>query len=98
MSEQMIWAQPRVSTAVSLRMMAFLLDILVTPMDSTMVTTATRPSGMAATARETATMKVFSTREPLMVILFKKCFLTIALCKVSFRSVGVQRRPLKHGL
>ena len=39
-------------------MTALRLDILVTPMDSTMVTTAASPSGMAATARETATMKV----------------------------------------
>ena len=41
-------------------MMAFRRDILVTPMDSTMVTTAARPSGMAATARDTATMKEWS--------------------------------------
>ncbi len=62
LSEQITWVQPRVSTAVSLRMMADSRLILVTPMDSTMVTTATRPSGMAATASETATMKVSMTR------------------------------------
>ena len=39
---------------------AWRLAILVTPSDSTMVTTATRPSGMAATASETATIKVSS--------------------------------------
>ena len=39
-------------------MMALRLDMLVTPMESTTVTTAARPSGMAATARETATMKL----------------------------------------
>ncbi|MBO5496334.1 MAG: cation-translocating P-type ATPase, partial [Oscillospiraceae bacterium] len=50
LSEQITWAQPRVSTAVSRRMMALRLDMLVTPMESTMVTTATSPSGMAATA------------------------------------------------
>ena len=61
LSEQMTWAQPSVSTAVSLRMTALRLDILVTPMESTTVTTVARPSGMAATARETATMKVDST-------------------------------------
>ena len=57
----MICVQPRVSTAESLRMIALCSLILVTPMESTMVTTATRPSGMAATARETATMNVLST-------------------------------------
>ena len=41
--------------------MAFRLDILVTPMDSTTVTTAANPSGMAATARDTATMKESTT-------------------------------------
>ena len=65
LSEQMIWVQPKVSTAVSLRMMAFRLDILVTPMESTMVTTAARPSGIAATARDTATIKEFKMELPL---------------------------------
>ena len=54
----MTWVQPRVSTAVRRRMTAWRWDILVTPMESTTVTTVARPSGMAATARETATMKV----------------------------------------
>ena len=58
LSEQITWAQPRVSTAVRRRITALRLDIFVTPMDSTMVTTAARPSGMAATARLTAIMKV----------------------------------------
>ncbi len=58
LSEQMTCVQPSVSTAVSLRMTALRLDILVTPMESTMVTTVASPSGMAATARLTATMKV----------------------------------------
>ena len=61
LSEQMTCVQPRVSTAVSRRITALALDILVTPMDSTTVTTVARPSGIAATARETAIMKVFST-------------------------------------
>ena len=39
-------------------MTAFLCDILVTPIESTIVTTATRPSGIAATASEIASMKV----------------------------------------
>ena len=58
LSEQIICAQPRVSTAVSLLMTAFLCDILVTPIESTIVTTATSPSGIAATASEIASMKV----------------------------------------
>ena len=41
--------------------MAFRFDMFVTPIDSTTVTTATKPSGMAATARETAIIKELST-------------------------------------
>ncbi len=59
LSVQITWVQPSVSTAVSFRMMALRLERLVTPMESTMVTTAARPSGTAATARLTASMKVF---------------------------------------
>ena len=58
LSEQITCAQPSVSTAVRRRMTALRLDMLVTPMDRTTVTTVARPSGMAATASETATMKV----------------------------------------
>ena len=61
LSEQMTWVQPSVSTAVSRRMTAWCLLILVTPMLSTTVTTVASPSGIAATARDTATMNVFST-------------------------------------
>ena len=39
--------------------MALRFDMLVTPMDKTTVTTAASPSGIAATARETAIMKEF---------------------------------------
>ena len=53
LSEQIICVHPSVSTAVSLRMMALRFDMFVTPMESTMVTTAASPSGIAATARET---------------------------------------------
>ncbi len=70
LSEQMIRVQPRVSTAVSLRMMAWFFDIFVTPMDSSIVTTALRPSGMAATASDTAIMKVSSTAWPPLRIRF----------------------------
>ena len=61
LSEQMTWVQPSVSTAVSRRITACCLLMLVTPMLSTTVTTVASPSGMAATARETATINVLST-------------------------------------
>ena len=64
LSEQIIWVQPRVSTAVSLRMRACLFDMAVTPMERIIVTTAGSPSGMAATARAMAAMKVFSPVSP----------------------------------
>ena len=61
LSEQMICAQPSVSTAVRRADdRRCCLDMFVTPMESTIVTTAARPSGMAATAKLTATMKVLS--------------------------------------
>ena len=61
MSEQIISAQPSVSTAVSLRITAFFLLMLVTPMLNTMVTTVARPSGIAATAKPIAAIKLFIT-------------------------------------
>ena len=61
LSEQIIWVHPRVSTAVRRRIIAFCFDIFVTPIERTIVTTATSPSGIAATARLTASMKVLST-------------------------------------
>ena len=61
LSEQMTSVHPSVSTAVSLRMIALRLLIFVTPIESTIVTTAASPSGMAATARETAIMNVSRT-------------------------------------
>ena len=64
MSEQIICVHPRVSTAVRRRITALRRDIFVTPMDSTSVTTVARPSGIAATARLTATMKVDSSVWP----------------------------------
>ena len=57
LSEHMTCVQPSVSTAVSFLMTAERFDILVTPIERTMVTTAASPSGIAATARLTATMK-----------------------------------------
>ena len=38
-------------------MIAFLFDMLVTPIERTMVTTVASPSGIAATASEIAIMK-----------------------------------------
>ena len=64
LSEQIICVQPKVSTAVSFRIMAWFLLIRVTPMESRTVTTALSPSGIAATARETAIMKVSRTAFP----------------------------------
>ena len=51
LSEQITLALPSVSTAGIRRMMLFLAAIRRTPTASTIVTTAGRPSGMAATAR-----------------------------------------------
>ena len=58
LSEQITWVQPSVSTAVSRRITACRLLMLVTPMLSTTVTTVASPSGIAATASDTATIKV----------------------------------------
>ena len=41
-------------------MIALRLDILVTPMERTIVTTVARPSGIAATASDTAIISVLS--------------------------------------
>ena len=68
LSEQITLVQPRVSTALILLITALALDILVTPIESTTVTTVASPSGMAATAKDTATIKVsrifFNSKEP----------------------------------
>ena len=47
LSEQIIDALPKVSTAGSLLIMAFFLTILCTPIERTMVTIAGKPSGIA---------------------------------------------------
>ena len=49
---------PRVSTAGSFLIMVLTLTMRATPRARTMVTTAGRPSGMAATAREMATRSI----------------------------------------
>ena len=58
LSEQITPAQPRVSTAGSFFTMALCFTIRCTPKASTMVTMAGRPSGMAATARDTAAISI----------------------------------------
>ena len=64
LSEQMIWVQPRVSTAVSFLMIACFCDIRVTPSERSTVTTAASPSGIAATASDIAIMKVSRKNAP----------------------------------
>ncbi|KKC30302.1 hypothetical protein CDSM653_00781 [Caldanaerobacter subterraneus subsp. pacificus DSM 12653] len=53
LSVQITFVQPRVSTAGSFLIKAFLLSILCTPIAREIVTTAGSPSGIAATARLT---------------------------------------------
>ena len=48
--------------------MAFFSLILVTPIDNTIVTTAARPSGIAATAKDTATIKTLITSEKIATV------------------------------
>ena len=60
LSVQTALVQPSVSTAVRRRTIAPFFDIRVTPSESTTVTTAASPSGIAATARLTASIKVSS--------------------------------------
>ena len=64
LSEQMTDALPSVSTAGSRRMIAFFLTMRCTPIESTIVTMAGRPSGIAETASETEVMKISSTSMP----------------------------------
>ena len=71
LSEQIIWVHPKVSTAVSFLIKALRLLIAVTPIDRITVTTAGKPSGIAATAKATAIINVLST-VPKMSPLFEK--------------------------
>ena len=64
LSEQTTPAQPRVSTAGSFFTMAFRPASRWMPRARTMVTMAGRPSGMAATARETAVRNISSSPFP----------------------------------
>ena len=58
LSEHITLTEPKVSTAGSLLTIALFLDILVTPVERTIATIATRPSGIAATANETAVINI----------------------------------------
>ena len=57
LSEQITEQQPSVSTAGRCRMSAFRFAMRRVPSARHVVTTAGRPSGMAATARATASLK-----------------------------------------
>ena len=57
LSEQIMVVQPRVSTLGSFLIMAFFLAIFLEPKASAVVITMERPSGIAATANETAILK-----------------------------------------
>jgi hypothetical protein len=63
LSDAMTVAEPSVSTAARCRTMALRLAMRCTPMESTAVTTAGRPSGTAATANATPRMST-SKRAP----------------------------------
>ena len=64
LSEQIYVAAPSVSTAGSRLMTALLFAIFCTPSERTTVTTAGRPSGIAATARLTESMNALSMPMP----------------------------------
>ncbi|PPA79868.1 MAG: hypothetical protein C00003105_00079 [ANME-2 cluster archaeon HR1] len=57
LSDPMTVVQPSVSAAGNRFTIAFLRAIAVTPIARAIVTTAGRPSGIAATARETELLK-----------------------------------------
>ena len=65
LSLQITVAFPRASTADSFFTMAFFFAIFCTPIASTIVTTAVRPSGIAATARLTAVINILNVEKPL---------------------------------
>ena len=58
LSEQITVALPNVSTAGNFLTIAFLLTIFCTPIANTIVDTATNPSGIAATANDTAVINI----------------------------------------
>ena len=58
LSEQIMDALPKVSTAGRRRIMAFFFAMRCTPIASTMVTMVGSPSGMAETASDTDTINI----------------------------------------
>ena len=58
LSEQITLTEPSVSTAGSRRIMAFFFDMEVTPIESTTATMAANPSGIEATASDTAVRNI----------------------------------------
>ena len=64
LSEQITVVQPKVSTEGSLRMIALCFTMRFTPMERMIVEIAGRPSGIAATARETATISMLMSSRP----------------------------------
>ena len=64
LSEAMISVEPSVSTAGNLRTIELRLANVVVPIDKTIVTIAGKPSGIAATARATATISPLSGASP----------------------------------
>ena len=75
LSEQMTDALPSVSTAGRRRMSACFFTIFCTPIAKTMVTMAGSPSGMAATASDTAVMNISRTgiwlKRPMMKMMMQ---------------------------
>lgn len=64
LSEQMTFAQPRVSTEWSFRIRAFFLSILPTARPREIVITAVSPSGIAATESESPVRNISNTGSP----------------------------------
>ena len=79
MSVQIIWTHPSVSTAVSFLIIAFCLAILVTPIDNKIVTTAAKPSGIAATAKLIANINESITKLIVILGLFKRLIANIQM-------------------
>ena len=78
LSDAIISVEPRVSTAGNLRTIELRLARVVVPSDKRIVTIAGKPSGIAATARATATIKPSRGCSPRMKTLTKNVTKAIA--------------------
>ena len=78
LSDAIISVEPRVSTAGNLRTIELRLARVVVPSDRRIVTMAGKPSGMAATASATATIKPSRGCSPRMKTLTKNVTKAIA--------------------